>query len=345
MQQQHLLHADRGFATEGRLCISVMVNPEFVPNMDAFLAALDRHPAVEHWAFSLTQPARDVEDIQVNVHESSLQRTLTLRMTTVSPSFFDTYGMTVVAGKPRVGIGEETLVIDAKSARLLGYATPQAAIGELLQGPTARRIVAVVREVKLESAREPALPQAFLLTDKPLWDLTIHGEDLAELRPVVEELWKAHGPPLVYQIESADEQRAGAYRQEQQLTTLLTVVALLAVGVAMLGAYALVADTLRRRRTELVLHRLHGAGDADIVSRAAAEFVPPLIVSAVVALPLAAWLGQRYLAQFVDRIDAAAGIALPLLAAAAVMLIVNAVAVMRHLRQALALQPVEALAK
>jgi putative ABC transport system permease protein len=266
-----------------------------------------------------------------------------LRVTTVSPSFFATYGMTVLAGEPQVGIGEAHLVIDAKGARLLGFSSPQAAIGELVQGPEPRRIVAVVKEVKLESAREAAMPQGFVLSDKPQGLLTVHGADLAVLRQTVEELWKAYGPPLVYEIRSADEQRADAYRQEQQLTTLLAVVALLAVGVAMLGAYALVVDTLRRRRTEFVLHRLHGAGDIGIVRQATAEFVLPLCVSAVASMPLAVWLGQRYLAQFVDRVGSGTGIVLPILAASAAMLAINAVAVLRHLRQALALQPVEAL--
>ncbi|NHX22156.1 hypothetical protein, partial [Escherichia coli] len=69
------------------------------------------------------------------------------------------------------------------------------------------------------------------------------------------------------------------YRQEEQLRQVLSVVALLAVGVAMLGAYALVADTLRRRRTELVLRRLHGASHADIAVEVAREFRGPLLLA------------------------------------------------------------------
>ena len=48
----------------------------------------------------------------------------------------------------------------------------------------------------------------------------------------------------MYEIQSVDELLAGAYRQEGQITSMLAAIALLAVGVAMAGAYALVADTL-----------------------------------------------------------------------------------------------------
>jgi len=111
----------------------------------------------------------------------------------------------------------------------------------------------------------------------------------------------------------------------------------------MLGAYAMVADTLRRRRTELVLHRLHGASDAAIARLVAAEFGVPLSAAAVAALPLAAWIGWRYLSGYHEHIGLPAGLGAPLLAAIVVTTLVVAIASLRHVRQALALQPIEAL--
>lgn len=350
IQQHHLLHADRGFDTRNRLWLGVMVNPSIVPNMDAFLAALDRHPAVKHWAFSDSRPARDSQG-RMEMHTSASRHQQLLRVTTVSPSFFDTYGMTILAGTPRVGSGETHVVIDAKAARLLGFASPNAAVGEILRGGGAflqegtdvRRVVAVIKDVKLESAREAALPQAFLLTDKPQWDLNIHGTDLATLRAAVEELWKAHGPKLTYDIQSADEQRAAVYRQEQQFTTMLAAIAVLAAAVAMVGVYALVADTLRRRRTEIVLHRLHGAGHAAVIRQVAAELAPPLFIAAALGLPLAFRLGQQYLHGFLDRADTGPGLVLPVTVASTITLFITTLAAARHLRQAVRLQPIEAL--
>jgi putative ABC transport system permease protein len=318
--------------------------------MDAFLAALDRHPEVKHWAFSNTRPARDSQGV-MEMHVSASHHKQVLRVSTVSPSFFDTYGMTVLAGTPRVGSGEPNMVIDAKAARLLGFASPNAAVGQTLrggggflqEGTEVRRVVAVIKDVKLESAREPALPQAFLLSDKPQWDLSIYGTNLTTLPAVVEELWKAHGPKLIYDIQSADEQRAAVYRQEQQFTTMLAGIALLAAGVSMVGVYALVADTLRRRRTEIVLHRLHGAGHAAVARRVAVELAPPLFIAAALGLPLAFQLGQKYLHGFIDRIDTGVGLVLPVIVASTATLLITTLAAARHIRHALRLQPIEAL--
>jgi ABC-type antimicrobial peptide transport system permease subunit len=156
-------------------------------------------------------------------------------------------------------------------------------------------------------------------------------------------VWRQAGPPVPHQVRSATSQLAAVYAQEAQLTALLGLVALLAVAVALAGAYALVADTLRRRRTELVLRRLHGAGPAAMARAVLAECVWPAGIAALVALPLAAAGGALYLEGFEDRIDLAAGVAVPMLLALGATTLVTGLALARHLRQALKLQPIEAL--
>jgi len=349
-QQRHLLLADRGFDTHNRLVLSMETNPDHVPELQAMTAVLARQPAVTHWAFSLYRPAADTQGERGMVAAADGHQQ-TLRISPVSTGFFETYGMTVLAGAPQYSPGEPHMVIDAKAARLLGFATPQAAVGALLTGGGAflqtgnepRRVVAVVKDVTMESGRDPALPQAFLLTDKPLWNVTATGPDAAALKQAMEQGWNALGLQTPHEFQWADDQRAAVYRQEAQLTTTVATVSLLAVGVAMLGAYAMVADTLRRRRTELVLHRLHGASHAHIARQVAAEFGLPLAIAAAAALPLAAWLGWDYLRGFEDHIGVATGLAAPLLGAAAATALVTALACLRHVRQALALQPIEAL--
>jgi len=350
LQHRHLLQLDRGFETRNRLVLSAMVERDFVPKLDAFVDGLRQHPAIQHFAFSTARPAMDHWGPS-ELHVSPSGAKQMLRMTTVSPSYFVTYGMKVLAGAPEQGSGEGRLVIDAKAARLLGFATPQAAVGAVLrgggdrvkEGQEQRRVVAVVNDIKQESARDAAQPQGFVLSDAPQWDLTVFGPDARALRAGLEEVWRTHGPPLGHLVWSAEEQTAMVYRQEEQMRQVLSVVALLAVGVAMLGAYALVADTLRRRRTELVLRRLHGASHADIAAEVAREFRGPLLLAGILGLPLAGLAGMAYLEGFVDRLAPLPGLALPLLVAALLTVGITVLAAARHIRLALGLQPIEAL--
>lgn len=351
LQQRHLLQAERGFDTENRYWLGMMVDPERVPPLAGLIDALDRHPAVKHWAFSGDRPGADTRGRQ-ELHVSATEHRQVLRVSRVSPGFFATYGIRLLVGAPRRGAGEESVVLDAKAARLLGFATPRAALGAQLrggggflqEGQTLRRVVAVVNDVKMESAREPALPQAFVIDDTPQWDLTVYGPDAAALRSALDDIWKAHGPKLPHEIRASRTLLADTYRQERGLTILLVGLALLAVAVATAGAYALAADTVRRRRLELVLRRLHGAGPRAVVREVMREFAAPLAIAALAAVPLAVVLGRQYLSGFVDRVDPAYGLGVALVAATVLTLAMVILAVARHVRQALALQPVEALA-
>jgi hypothetical protein len=353
LQQDHMLHIDQGFETRDRLVLRMETDPDHVPALDAFAAAMSHDPAITHWSYSYIEPAADIDNLSSReLMRSADGHVVDMRLSSVGASFFETYGMTVLAGTPRFSEGDSNIVVDAKAARLLGFATPQAAIGALVkgggtymqQGAEPRRIVAVVKDASLESARHARRPQAFWLMGSPQWVVTATGPDAKALRAAVETHWKTHGLRIPYGLQWADDQRSAVYTQEAQMTATVTSVALMAVVVAMLGAYAMVADTLRRRRTELVLHRLHGAGDVAIARQVAREFAVPLLGAALVALPLAAWIGARYLDGYQDRVGWGAGLAAPLAAALVATLLVTALACLRHVRQALALQPIEALA-
>ena len=345
--------ADRGFHLENRLLMDTWAGPADAPLLVPLVEEITHHSAVTHWAFSSMVPPWGARGTMENYRRAGEAGGATLKVASVSDGFFDTYGIRVLAGDPRAPLhGEAGVVLDAEAVRLLGFATAKAAVGELLlgggdfqqAGQQPQRVLAVISTVKLETGRDVAQPRVFLITENYQPFLTLYGPDPVKLRATVEQLWQKHHLPFFYMLDEVSVQSRVAYQQEAQLAGTLGAVALLAVAVAAAGAYALVADTLRRRRTELVLRRLHGARHRDISMQVLGEFTVPLLVAAVVGLPLAGGLGMFYLSGFVDRMDPAVGVGLPLLLAGIVTVCVTALAAWRHVRLALALQPIEALA-
>lgn len=348
-QHTHLLRADRGYAPEHRLVLDGLADGE---PPTALIEALTHLPQVRDWAWgdSLPTGMGPKDYLSGFIGPSGQQHTL--RSNAVAPRFFRVWGMRVLAGDPLTGAqGDARVVLDAQAARLLGFASPAAAVGQWVRGggafmqagTDAYRVAAVVDDLRFEAGQLPAQPKLFVLRDEAFGLLTLHASDDAALEAAVLQTWQRLSPDRLLQVDLASRQRAAACAEEQRLTGLLLVVAALALAVAAMGTQALMTDTLRRRRREIVLLRLHGAPSGAIAHALLREFLPPLCVAAVLALPLAAWLGWHYLAGYADRVALLPGLGVPLLAALAVILPVLLLTLAQQLRTALSIQPVEAL--
>jgi predicted lysophospholipase L1 biosynthesis ABC-type transport system permease subunit len=128
--------------------------------------------------------------------------------------------------------------------------------------------------------------------------------------------------------------------EDLRLGRLIALAGAGALGLAAVGLYALAAYTLRRREREIVLRKLHGAGHAAVAQLLFKEFGAVVGLACAVALPLAAWLQQRYLSEFVERAPMGAW---PMVIAVLALVTVTALAVLRHLLAAFRLRPAQAL--
>jgi ABC-type antimicrobial peptide transport system permease subunit len=109
---------------------------------------------------------------------------------------------------------------------------------------------------------------------------------------------------------------------------------------AAFGTYVLAAHTVQRRSKEIVMRKLHGARRRDIGKLVVREIGALTLVSALVALPLAAIAIERYLASFVEH----APIGYWTLAfALASTLVVAMLAVARQAWMAMRMMPADAL--
>jgi putative ABC transport system permease protein len=343
-QNQHVAHLDRGFRTDGVVAIAV---PDAAPAevVKAFREALARDPAVRAVTLASDVPGRSPIGFVTTVKRGT--QSLNMRSNSVDPDFFRVYRVPVLAGRVdvpphAVQPGPElSVVIDATAARLLGFASPQAAVGAAIkEGPMDLRIVGVVGRVKQESARQHDEPQLF---HYPLADrnvLSAIGPDLAATKAAALRLWPRYLPDDVPDIDTADHLIGQVMWMDHVFATLIAAASLLALALASFGIYALSAYTVRRNTMQLVIRKLHGAGARNIAAHLGREFMPLLGVGALVGLPLAAWVGQVYLADFVDR--APMGL-WPGVLALGVTATIAALATLRHALQAMRLRPVLAL--
>jgi hypothetical protein len=271
-----------------------------------------------------------------------------------TPGYLQTYGMRVIAGRlsaDHVAEGaRNAIVLDRSAVRALGLASPEAAVGQVLGvAPNFRdgkpaTVVAVIDDIRLEGPRSPPQPHAITpVAERGAGALGVHSRDPQATRAKLSALVSETFPDAQVQALPARDMLLQNVADDARLGRLVGVAGLLALGLAAVGIYALAAYTLRRREREIVLRKLHGAGAGAVAGLLAQEFAGVLAVACALALPWAAWLSQRYLADFVERAPVGPYSLWVLLAVVALLAGVTTLAVARHLRAALALRPLRAL--
>ena len=112
---------------------------------------------------------------------------------------------------------------------------------------------------------------------------------------------KAVNPGFPFEYQFADELFDRLFHGESRLGELAGVFAGLAILISCLGLFGLAAYTAERRTKELGIRKVLGASVASLASLLSKEFLQLVIISCVIAFPLAWWMMSGWLADYAYR--------------------------------------------
>jgi ABC-type antimicrobial peptide transport system permease subunit len=288
---------DPGFDPRPQLVLQLPGKPESAA-AHAFKAELARLPGVDGVAASSEAVGRDGMKMIIMIRRGE-QQTVPLELKEVGASFFQVFGLRPLAGKLFSRQGEEGVVLNARAALALGFATPEAALGQIVDENA--RVIGIAPDLRYNSLREKPGPIMYRLNeDQGVLTVRTRGP-IADARNQVEALWARHFPNDAPDIETASSVFARHYIEDLRQAKLLTLASVVATALACFGIYVLSSYTIRRRAREFVLRKLHGATGRHIGLLVAREWLVLLALGALLALA-PAWLwSERYLAPFVER--------------------------------------------
>lgn len=244
----------------------------------------------------------------------------------VDPDFFKAYEIDLVAGRYLTQSeadvvrpisdegsyrGAGNIVINASGAKLLGFETPEAAIGQIV--PTDLRpdiqvsatIVGVVDDFHFDSARSIIRPGIYYVDHYRRADMSIRIEprDHALAIAHIQETWSATFPAGVLRYRVMKDMVERQYQADEKLGGVLTAFTLLAIIVSCLGLYGLASFTVERRTKEIGIRKVLGAGLRDIVGLLLWQFSRPILIANLIAWPVAFYFLSDWLNTFVYRIE------------------------------------------
>lgn len=351
LQTSFAIQASPGFDPSPLLIVDL---PERGKKNDAvrgFMTALGQQPGVQGLVISEHVVGRpDSAFIHDLKREGGASVSMEAKL--VDTNFFEVYALKPVAGRlfdSRIDQENDaqTIVINAIAARQLGYATPSAAVGQLLQRPTddgkmlSHRIVGIAPELRFHSLHETARATVYELNTGWAGALSVRASgSVTEVERAVAALWSRYFPNAIMQTQRAADVLAKNYAEDARLAKLLAFATCIALAITAFGMYALSAYIVQRRGREIVLRKLYGAGRPQIAMLLGRELGKLVAAAALLGLPVAFYAVSRYQAGFVEH--AALVYWMPLLAWAGVAG-VTLLATMRHSWSALVMRPAQVL--
>ena len=240
-----------------------------------------------------------------------------VRKIDVGEKFFETYGIETLAGRvfsPEFGRDDATetedegnfnIVINRNAVPVMGFESPEDAIGKVVGGGRPRTIVGVVDNVRYTSARAEIGPTFYVykseLPDFAIATLKFTG-DPRPVKEAVRAAWQESAGPLPLGMETSDERLEMFYQDDERTARLFAIGAGLAVLIGVVGLWGLASFNTARRTKEIGIRKSLGASASDIVKLLVGQFLRPVIIANLIAWPLAYYAMRTWLAGFDDRI-------------------------------------------
>lgn len=230
----------------------------------------------------------------------------------VDHDYLETLGMEMTQGRffsRDFGSDSSAIVINEAAAKLLGYEDP---VGKKLYGlrnmesqeVITYNIIGVVKNFHYESMRQEIGPLSLKLGNSK-W-MAAFKIDAANASPIIkaaEAKWKTLAPGMPFNYAFMDESFNQLYRTEQRVATIAIIFSLLAIFIACLGLFALATFVAEQRTKEIGIRKVLGATVQGIVGMLASNFARLVLVSIVIATPVAYFLMHKWLEDFAFRID------------------------------------------
>jgi putative ABC transport system permease protein len=230
----------------------------------------------------------------------------------VDKDFFKTMDISLHDGRFfRADAGPETefVLINRAFARKAGWSD---AIGRSIgrEGRT-YRIIGVTDDFHMQSLHNEVEPMMInSLGNRPdytgtaAWVMIRFDEaSSTEVLSALQQEWSALFPDKTFNYYFISELISDLYLDDYSFGRLFLAFTLLAILIAMLGVLGLSAFAARQRQKEISIRRVLGAGSGSLVFMLAAEMLKWVLVSAVIALPLAWYFMEQWLAGFAYAIN------------------------------------------
>jgi ABC-type antimicrobial peptide transport system permease subunit len=190
----------------------------------------------------------------------------------------------------------EVIVNEQVLKRLnIGAGDPEKAIGEEIsfsniQGNGRKMtIVGVMKDFHYGKVQDLIEPVAFMFwtpEDRAIINAKIRSTDMPATMAKIEAVWKKIDPVHSFQAKFYQDDIEEAYSELSAMIKIIGFLSFLAISIASMGLFGMVAFTTETRLKEVSIRKVMGAGTGNLIYELSRGFLALLAISALIALPI-----------------------------------------------------------
>lgn len=224
--------------------------------------------------------------------------------------YVKTLGLTLINGRDFSrefpSDNTQSIVINESMAKQLGFKNP---IGKNipLADSLGRNIVGVVKDYHFESLKTKIESMTFFLKNdfgyRYIFVKTTPQASPKETMELLAKTYKEIAPKSEFQASFLDENTNNQYKQEERFSQIIMSAAVLAIILSCMGLFAIALMMISQRTKEVGIRKVLGASLSNIVFLLSKDFLILVVISILIASPIAYFLMNKWLTDFAYRID------------------------------------------
>jgi predicted permease len=195
------------------------------------------------------------------------------------------------------------VILNESAAKLTGMKHPVGEIMKVNQKPVT--IVGVVKDMVMQSPYTPVQPTLFFLNYGFANFIIVRMKPSLPVRQAlskIEPVFSKYNPGSPFVFQFTNEVYARKFSSEQRMGQLATVFAILAIFISCLGLFGLASFVAEQRTKEIGIRKVLGASVFSVCGLLSREFMSLVLISMLIATPLAYYFMHTWLQRFEYRI-------------------------------------------
>jgi len=307
-QMKYIQNRSLGFDKENVVIVHVR-SRNVAQNYKPFRNELMRNPQVVSVASSADLPSDRIYSNTNFRYRSEENTPFSMSLIEIGYDYIDAYKMGMLSGRNfSKAFSSDTvgaIILNESAVEKFGW-TPETAIGkEVSYYRGVKKITGVMKNFNFKSVHTEIEPLVLILNPDYITHVSVRIKpgNVETILSSIEHEWQKMFPLEQFEFSFLDNRLNQLYESEKKMQNIFLMFSFLSLFVACLGLFGLAAYTAEERTKEIGIRKVLGASTPNILSLLLKEFIKWVVISTVIAWPIAYFIMTKWLQNFVYRIN------------------------------------------